>query len=214
MHANYCRIKSKFIKTLLKTINYFIAILQNVEKFLKLKYNLCYNLPVKESTKSKKNDEKGAKEDYNMFFFFNENRAIDIAHYIINYCNNIGRKITNLQLQKILYFCWIDYYKETGKELFYDNFLAYKFGPVIYDVYRENRKFGAEPIIYESNDIEKKIDCDFTILNSAIDKYSKMSAYELVEKSHKENGAWYEIYKDGIGERFVIPYDLIKEKKG
>ena len=43
--------------------------------------------------------------------------AVDIAKYIVSYCSGKNRPVSNLKLQKMLYYTWIDYYKETGTAL-------------------------------------------------------------------------------------------------
>ena len=42
----------------------------------------------------------------------------EIAKYIITYCSNKKRPISNLKLQKLLYFLWIDYFKKNNCSLF------------------------------------------------------------------------------------------------
>ena len=43
--------------------------------------------------------------------------AVDIAKYIVSYCSGKHRPVSNLKLQKMLYYTWIDYYKKTGTAL-------------------------------------------------------------------------------------------------
>ena len=38
--------------------------------------------------------------------------ASDVSKYIVEYAYDNGSSVSNLQLQKILYFLWIDFYKE------------------------------------------------------------------------------------------------------
>lgn len=162
----------------------------------------------KDGEKYTKVEEKDGKECTKMA----EYSALNIAKYTINRCNAKNTPVTNLQLQKILYFTWIDYYKKTGRELFTDRFFAWKLGPVIPDVYYKYYSNGAEPL---------KSVSDLTLifnlsqdkeLNSIIDLYRSMSAYDLVEKSHIAHGAWRTVFKSGEGERSVIPFSLIKKK--
>ena len=61
--------------------------------------------------------------------------AIDVSRYVILRCNQLGRTISNLKLQKLLYFAWKNYYKKYRKYLFNENFEAWQFGPVVRNVY-------------------------------------------------------------------------------
>ena len=56
--------------------------------------------------------------------------------------------VSNLQLQKLLYFSWIDYYqKKKGAYLFDESFVAWPLGPVVLSAYYDFCAYGAEPIL-------------------------------------------------------------------
>lgn len=134
--------------------------------------------------------------------------AIDVADYIINKCYNDEKPISNLQLQKILYFAWIEYYNKMHKPLFIDNICAWQFGPVVPDVYYEYCVYGGRPInIKCQTDITGT---DAELLNKVVDKYVDTPISVLVEMTHKMGGAWDLTYEDGLGSRKVIPFELIK----
>lgn len=139
--------------------------------------------------------------------------AQDIADYIVQYCNSKKEPISNLQLQKILYFVWIDYYKENKEYLFDEEFNAWRLGPVIISVYNRYCVYGGMPIVSYSS----KHFPDLGLLDELIDRYRSMSASELVRKSHENRGAWDEIYnvqnKDSArSDRGKIPFKLIIER--
>ncbi len=58
-----------------------------------------------------------------------------VADYTISYCTRAKKPISNLKLQKMLYFLWVDYYKKTKCELYLDDICAWKLGPVVPNVY-------------------------------------------------------------------------------
>ena len=64
-----------------------------------------------------------------------EEKALNIAKYVVEVAYQQCKPISNLKLQGILYFLWNEYYKETGKYLFYENFYAWSIGPVVPEVY-------------------------------------------------------------------------------
>lgn len=132
----------------------------------------------------------------------------EIAKYIITYCSNKKRPISNLKLQKLLYFLWIDYFKKNNCSLFNENICAWQFGPVVPEVYYEFCSYAGSPInkiydivIYNQN--------DSVIINKLIDKYIEFSASKLVEMTHKAFKPWSIIYNNGAGLRNIIPFDLI-----
>ena len=60
--------------------------------------------------------------------------AVELSKYIVTKCANDKCPITNLQLQKILYYIQKDYLSRN--ELAFDDlFEAWQFGPVIRQVY-------------------------------------------------------------------------------
>ena len=51
---------------------------------------------------------------------------------------------------------------------------------------------------------------DQPIIDSIVEEKRIMNPWDLVEDTHKPNGAWSRIYKNGLGNRKVIPVELIK----
>lgn len=131
--------------------------------------------------------------------------AEKVANIIVNYANKENKPITNLHLQKILYFVWIDYFIKNDTHLFEDNFEAWKLGPVVRSVYNKYCIYGSNDIPSIDNTISKEL---FVFIN----KYLGESASSLVNKSHKKNGAWDTVFKDGIGDKNIIPFDIIEQK--
>lgn len=75
---------------------------------------------------------------------------LDLAAYIVKYCLDKGKPVSNLQLQKILYFVQLESLR--GKSRIEEaimpdaKFEAWRFGPVIRDVYYAYNLNAAMPI--------------------------------------------------------------------
>lgn len=134
--------------------------------------------------------------------------AMAVANYIINRCYQNNNPISNLQLQKILYFMWIDYYNATDKTLFWDSICAWQFGPVVPEVYYEYCVYGGRSINIQCETEISKADEPF--LDDIIDAYITIPVNVLVDMTHRKNSAWDIVYQGGSGNRNVIPFDLIK----
>ena len=135
-------------------------------------------------------------------------KASDVSEFIILRCNDIGNKIDDLKMQKMLYFVWMDYFKKTRMELFSDPFEAWECGPVVVSVYNKYKSFGDRSLPYSGrNDISEE---DRKILIPFIDKYSALKGSELVRKSHMRNGPWYEVYEYGK-KHIVIDRESMKK---
>lgn len=134
--------------------------------------------------------------------------AIAISKYIVTKCVLDKHPISNLQLQKILYYVQ-KAYLDKGMRAFSDEIEAWQFGPVVPESYYRFAGFGAMPISlsYSVADIASD---DRTIIDSIVEEKRIMNPWDLVEDTHKSNGAWSQIYKNGLGNRKVIPVELIK----
>lgn len=137
--------------------------------------------------------------------------AVELARNILKMCVEDGHPISNLQLQKILYFVQVDFLKNTGRPIFSDQIEAWRFGPVVPNAYYEFCCFGgmAIPDIPRgpyANLLEK----EEIRLSGLVNEKRKLSAWEMVEQTHREDGAWYRVYNKGKGNRMVISLDLIR----
>lgn len=117
--------------------------------------------------------------------------AMDIAIYIINYATRNGYRITNLYLQKILYYvqAYALCIDENHIPLFRENIIAWQFGPVVPSVYRYFSGFGSSPIDNNLIDIEVNEILDEHIqqwINEIIDVKIKKTPWDLVDETHEE----------------------------
>lgn len=64
-------------------------------------------------------------------------QGIEIADYILNYAEQCNYQITNLRLQKILYYIQLNFLKQYDHVIFEDDILAMRHGPCIQSVFHE-----------------------------------------------------------------------------
>ena len=137
-------------------------------------------------------------------------QVMDVAKYVVNYCTEQGKPVSNLKLQKMLYYLWIDYYKNTNEYLFVEDICAWPFGPVVPSVYFEYCSYAGTPITKKYPNIGDIFSCDVSIeINNIINKYIDFTPNQLVNKSHKSNLPWDRIYNQEKGYKDIIPFDLI-----
>lgn len=135
-------------------------------------------------------------------------KAVDIARRMVQLSIDHKLWITNLQLQKILYFTWVDYYKETGTRLFEDQpFEAWKYGPVVSEVYFEYRSNMARLIFLTKEPEQDMSDVSGHLLKS-LEKYRAVTTRKLVDMAHEEGSPWERCYREGRKER--IPFSMIE----
>ena len=136
--------------------------------------------------------------------------ALDIAKYIVNKCTSESCPISNLQLQKILYFLQKKHLIEFGSCLFIDDIHAWQFGPVVPEVYYQFCGFGSEMITmtYEVN-INND---DKAFIDSVVEDKRTKNPWDLVAETHAPGKAWDVTYRNGWGNKHVISPELIKTK--
>ena len=61
--------------------------------------------------------------------------VLDVAKYVIFYSNEKKYDISNLKLQKILYFIQAEFLVSENEPCFYEEIEAWNFGPVVPEVY-------------------------------------------------------------------------------
>lgn len=135
--------------------------------------------------------------------------AMNMAKYIIDKCTKDQHPISNLQLQKILYYVQ-KAFLQSGKVAFGDDIEAWQFGPVVPEVYYQYCGFGAMPIRmnYEV-DISDK---DVSRIDPIVEIKRSLNPWDMVEDTHMDGKAWAEIYNNGLGNHRIIPKDLIRRK--
>lgn len=142
--------------------------------------------------------------------------AMSLARYIIDKCSRENHPISNLQLQKILYYIQLHFLVKNNTTLFNDPIEAWPFGPVVSRVYYQYCGFGAMPIRwrYEEAEMFSFQDDEKSAVDRIIQEKINVSPWALVKDTHQEGKAWSKIFQDGEGNRKVIPNDLIRELHG
>lgn len=149
-------------------------------------------------------------------------KAYDVAKFLLSIL-----PASHLQLQKLIYYVYSDFLLKTGEKLFKEPIVAYKYGPVVEDVFQRYRVHGSSLIDYQE-DATFKLKTDEIALTSSlmkvlssnhgvevlksiketIQKYGALEAFELVEKTHKSGGPWDRVYEEGMNR--IITDEYIK----
>lgn len=133
-------------------------------------------------------------------------KAQDLAQYIIN---RSSKGISNLELQKILYFVVLKHYKDTGEYLVDENFEAWQFGAIIYSVYMAYRNYGANNIDRTNKSIEIE-DSIKQRVDFVLSKLSNYTYWDWIDMLHAKGGAWERTYT--AKKRGTIPRELIRSE--
>jgi len=117
-----------------------------------------------------------------------------IADYFIALSNDTQSPITNLKLQKLVYYAQAWNLALLKRELIHDDFQAWVHGPVIPGLYNDYRQFGWQPIIREDlkegvlPEIKKQFEPDvLKVLADVEYEYFGLEAYQLEKLTHNED---------------------------
>jgi uncharacterized phage-associated protein len=122
--------------------------------------------------------------------------AIDLAKYIISKCIEDSQPISNLQLQKILYYIQKDFLKR-NEIAFSDDIEAWQFGPVVPNVYYYYCGYGAM-LISITNDEFEILPSDAPYIDKIVEEKRTLNPWDMVAETHKPEGAWAKVYKNGL----------------
>ncbi|MCK4553566.1 SocA family protein [Candidatus Parcubacteria bacterium] len=115
--------------------------------------------------------------------------AKDVADFFLAKANSVGDQITNLKLQKLVYYAQAWHLANFNKPLFDEDFEAWVHGPVLPDLYHTYKERGSAPILTDLDIkvVAKRFDSDtINYLNEVASIYMPHGAYELELMTHKE----------------------------
>jgi uncharacterized phage-associated protein len=147
-----------------------------------------------------------------------------IANFVLDEADKRSVKVTNMALNKIVYFMHCDFLLERQSPLVGAKIEAWKHGPVFREVYHEFKRWNDEPIRGRANRVDPhsgevvranlEIDQeDFAFLSTLVERYIVFTASQLRAFSHRDGGPWAKVWgHDGnanVGMK--IGNDLISE---
>jgi uncharacterized phage-associated protein len=117
---------------------------------------------------------------------------------------SVGADLTHLKLQKLLYILYARILARDGTSLFSDRFEAWKYGPVLTEIYGIFRDEGAKQLKDPQQDARGKIflfdltDSYGDCFNEVWTLYGWRSASDLVDLTHTPGSAWKKaVARDG-----------------
>lgn len=137
-------------------------------------------------------------------------KVLDIAKKLIfkaqNDEPNGGERLTNLKLQKLLYYQQGFHLAFFGKPLFAENVESWMYGPVVPTVYDEYSSYGSSALP-EVKEAIALTDEEEELFNEVYDAYREFSAIGLMNRTHSER-PWIDAVPHDRGT--VISQDSMK----
>lgn len=129
-------------------------------------------------------------------------------------CELSSESLTQLRMQKILYYAHMIHLGRTSTPLTKNKFLAWKYGPVALGLYDYVKNCGAKEVALSDFEGIEDLDGDkypeeIKSLKKAYEKLKDFSAGRLIAETHVKNGAWDRTIGMGKVEMFN---DLIQDE--
>lgn len=129
-----------------------------------------------------------------------------VANFILDECEITGIPVSQLALQKLVFFCHAWHLVEYDKPLVRQNFEAWEYGPVLPYLYSEFKASGDRPIQQRAKKLNRfngkketayldLPDDEKRFLKKVVQFYSRLTASQLVELSHCEDGPWARVWE-------------------
>ena len=139
----------------------------------------------------------------------NMKTALEIAKYLLaDSCPECGDFISNLKLQKLLYYAQGVHLAIHDKPLFQEEIVNWEHGPVVPDVYHHYKGNGSNAIPVPTDDeisLDEFTEEEIQVLTDVSEVFGQFSAWKLRDMTHNER-PWKETNRQD-----VIPIKLIKE---
>lgn len=131
--------------------------------------------------------------------------ALDVARYVINYERSQGRSVSNLRLQKLLYFVQAQFLVTKHQACFSDAMEAWDLGPVVPTVYHEYKAFGSSSLPRSlSDNIYDIAGNDRMLIGKILDKCANYSTTSLVSMTHRQK-PWKDAYESRFDNTISLP---------
>jgi uncharacterized phage-associated protein len=148
----------------------------------------------------------------------------EIANCVLDLADQEGIKLSNLSLQKVVFFCHAWHLVDTGQPLLKAEFEAWQHGPVLQYLYRQFKDFENRPITAratamnsatgKSEVVRYDLDLDtLQRLKRVLKFYGRLEPWDLVDLSHAKGGPWDRVWNHSgrINPGMKIPNNSIQE---
>jgi uncharacterized phage-associated protein len=108
-----------------------------------------------------------------------------VADWFIRFAHEVGDPITNLRLQKLMYYAQAWFLALHGRRLIPAEFQAWVHGPVCHSLYQRFRGYAWNPITeaVDAPDLPSEVDAH---LREVMEVYGGYSAWDLERLTHAE----------------------------
>ena len=111
--------------------------------------------------------------------------AVEVARYVLRFAHSKGSLVTNLKLQKLLYYAQGWHLAIFNKPLFGDSIEAWVHGPVVPKVYQKYKKYRWQPIGSQPNNVSLSPQTK-RFMQELLEVFLPIDAFQLERMTHRE----------------------------
>lgn len=131
-----------------------------------------------------------------------------LANWVLDYAEGQGERLSNMALNKLVYFAYEHALVTTGRKLTSAKIEAWDHGPVFREIYSSFKTFGGDPINSRATRYNTRTNSveivnpdiapdDESLLIEAVEPMIRLPAFILRELSHDASGAWAQVWNHG-----------------
>ena len=131
--------------------------------------------------------------------------VLEVSQYIIDYCREKKYYMSNLKLQKVLYYVQAEFLVTTNNPCFKDKIEAWMFGPVVESVYRNYRVYAGGNIAVGNSKQRHHIKRqDMKLIQGIVDEcdqYSNSSLMQIIFKQSPYRNVYQKYFHNTISNK-------------
>lgn len=134
----------------------------------------------------------------------------DVESFFIEIANDSDDNITNLKLQKLLYYAQGYSLSRNNKGLFDDVIEAWTHGPVVPEAYHTYKCCNASPIqsAAQAFDASQFEEDELELMLDVAREYGKYAGSTLRNMTHVKGGIWERVYHAASGNKIISQAEL------
>lgn len=138
-------------------------------------------------------------------------KALDVAEYVIWYEHTRGRLTNNLRLAKQLYFIQVNFLVNKKEPCYNEKLIAWDFGPVVEEVYREYKYYGfamIPPDKFRNKINNRKDESLMSDMLNCLAKYSTSALVKIIHRQDPWENAYYSTWNidHEISHKSIVDY--------
>ena len=137
-----------------------------------------------------------------------------VANKLIDLASAQGETLTPMQIIKLVYISHGWTLALTGRQLIMEDIEAWRYGPVIADLYHELKDYRSSPVTRKIdnplNDDDSFSDTEKSIVEQVYNIYGKFTGPQLSALTHQDGTPW-DVTCRTYGQSAVIPQEWIKD---